>query len=188
MNVRTTFARLGAAALLWLPAAEVAKAQSVPFVREVKVGLVVQDMPGLWSGFQLERGVGVNGEVILAPVLPLFGGHIRPALGGTYAIAASGHRATSKAYADARWMFEAQSGLFLSLGIGAAIHDGVLGPTEIDRKALGRRILFHFPLEVGYRFDAHNSLSLYFDHISNGYTTSSNEGLDTLGVRYGYKF
>ena len=180
--------RITAAALLCVTAALPAAAQQVPFVREVKVGLVVQDMPGLWSGFQLERGVGINGEVILSPSLPLFGGHVRPALGGTYAMSASGHRATSKAYLDARWMFEAQSGLFLSLGIGAAIHDGVLGPTEIDRKALGRRILFHFPLELGWRFDAHNSLSVYFDHISNGYTTSSNEGLDTLGVRYGYKF
>lgn len=181
-------ARFGAAALLCVMAALPAVAQQAPFVREVKLGLLVHDMPGLWSGFQLERGVGVNGEVILAPALPLFGGHIRPALGGTYALPPSGHHATSKVYVDARWMLEAQSGLFFSLGIGAAIHDGLLDPTEIDRKALGRRILFHFPLELGWRFGGHNSLSVYFDHISNAYTTSSNEGLDTLGVRYGYKF
>jgi hypothetical protein len=27
-----------------------------------------------------------------------------------------------------------------------------------------------------------------FDHISNAYLASPNEGMDTLGVRYGYQF
>ena len=44
------------------------------------------------------------------------------------------------------------------------------------------------PLEAGWRFDEHNSLSVYFDHISNGNTADVNEGLDDLGVRYGYRF
>ena len=188
MISRNALARVGAAMAALVAAALPAAAQQVPFMREVKLGVVAHDIPGLWSGFRLEHGIGVNGEVILSPALPLFGGHIRPALGGTYTIPQSGHRATSKAYADARWMIESQSGLFLSLGIGAAIHDGVLATTDIDRKALGRRVLFHFPLELGWRFDAHNSISLYFDHISNAYTSSTNEGLDTLGVRYGYRF
>ena len=71
---------------------------------------------------------------------------------------------------------------------GRNIYAPEVDPVEVDRKALGRRVLFHFPLEVGYRFDGHHSVSFYFDHMSNGYTTTYNEGLDTLGVRYGYKF
>lgn len=67
-------------------------------------------------------------------------------------------------------------------------HNGVLDPIEPDRKALGRRVLFHVPLEIGFRFDQHQSISVFFDHVSNGYTTTFNEGLDSLGVRYGYKF
>jgi hypothetical protein len=55
-------------------------------------------------------------------------------------------------------------------------------------KALGSRVLFHIPVEIGLRFDDHNSLSVYFEHTSNGYTQDFNEGLDRLGVRYGYRF
>ena len=189
--IRSVIHRIAAVAgLCWVLSAPAA-AQPVPFVREVKIGVVNHDMPGLWSGFQLERGVGINGEVILSPQMPLFGGYLRPALGGTYAIPTRHQNVTSKIYADLRWMYEAQNGLFLSLGIGAAVHDGVLGDKvgdDLTRKWLGRRALFHFPLEIGWRFDAHQSVSIYFDHISNAYTTTHNEGLDTLGVRYGYKF
>ncbi|MBS0244414.1 MAG: acyloxyacyl hydrolase, partial [Proteobacteria bacterium] len=96
--------------------------------------------------------------------------------------------ATSKAYIDARWEVEAPSGIFFALGIGGAIHDGKLEPTDADRKALGSRLLFHFPVELGYRFDGHSSISVYFEHISNGYTQAYNEGLDAIGVRYGYRF
>ncbi len=168
-----------------------ALAQQVPFVREVKIGFLNHDMPGLWSGLQRERGIGINGELILSPSVPLFGGHVRPALGGTYTVSTNNRPAMSKAYADVRWMFEAQSGMFVSLGIGAAVHSGVIGGNagdDVSRKWLGHRVLFHIPLEVGFRLDAHQSVSLYFDHVSNGYTSTYNEGLDTLGVRYGYKF
>jgi hypothetical protein len=57
-----------------------------------------------------------------------------------------------------------------------------------DRKALGSRVLFHIPVEIGYRLDEHNSLSAYFEHMSNAYTVDPNEGMDRLGVRYGYRF
>ena len=80
------------------------------------------------------------------------------------------------------------AGIFFALGLGAAVHDGNLAPTEADRKALGSRILFHIPAEIGWRWDGHNSVSLYFEHISNGYTQTYNEGLDAIGVRYGYRF
>lgn len=161
-----------------------ARAQQVPLIREYRIGLLAHDVPGLWSGFRLERGMDANVELILSPSVDFLGGSLRPAIGGSVNLSGG----TSKAYIDARWMYEAPAGWFVGLGIGAALHDGVLDPTEVDRKALGRRVLFHFPLEVGYRFDGHHSVSLYFDHMSNAYTTTYNEGLDTLGVRYGYKF
>ena len=188
MIAASAILRLIAMSLFVVLCATSAMAQSVPFVREVKLGVVAHDVPGLWSGFRLEQGIGVNGEVILSPEVAFLGGHLRPALGGTYTIPTRDRGVTSKAYADVRWMFEAQNGLFLSLGIGAAIHDGLLDSGDVNRKWLGRRALFHFPLELGWRFDARQSISIYFDHISNGYTTKFNEGLDTLGLRYGYRF
>ena len=183
----TTTARLltVAAAVVAAPLGALAQTASQPgLIQELRLGVLVHDMPGLWSGFRLERGADINAEAILSPALPLFGGNLRPVIGAS--ISTSGQ--TSKVYFDARWMIEARSGFFLGLGIGAAVHNGLIDPTDVDRKALGSRVLFHFPLEIGYRFDRHNSLSLYFDHVSNGYTRAYNEGLDSLGVRYGYRF
>jgi lipid A 3-O-deacylase len=154
-------------------------------INEVKLGGLYHDVPDLWSGFSLERpSVDLNGEVLFSPYVRFLGGTIRPALGGTVNFAGG----ASKAYLDARWEIGGPSGIFFALGVGAAIHNGTLGPTEPDRKALGSRVLFHFPAELGWRWDGHNSLSLYFEHISNGYTKNVNEGLDGIGVRYGYRF
>ena len=78
---------------------------------------------------------------------------------------------------------------------GSLFHDPSRLPDRLhdarggrDPAALGGRVLFHIPLEVGYRWDGHNSVSAYFDHMSNGYTNRFNEGMDRVGIRYGYRF
>ena len=160
-----------------------ARAQGI--ISEVKIGGLYHDPGDLWSGFRLERPTAVlNTEVLFSPHMRFLGGTVRPALGATFNFIGG----TSKAYIDARWEFETASGLFFALGVGAAIHDGAIGPTDPIRKALGSRVLFHFPAELGWRWDGHNSLSVYFEHISNGYTQDINEGLDAIGMRYGHKF
>jgi lipid A 3-O-deacylase len=177
--------RLCACVLVALAVAGARPAAADGFIYELKAGVLYHDAPDLWSGFQLEpKGVDINGEVIFAPSLPFLWGAIRPALGGSVNL----NGGTSHAYLDARWQIEGPSGLFLGLGLGAAVHDGTLGPTDPSRKALGSRVLFHIPLEIGLRFDDHNSLSFYFEHTSNANTASYNEGLDRLGLRYGYRF
>lgn len=164
-----------------MPAAAVAQSFGV---REVKGGVLAHDVPDLWSGFRLERNaVDVNLEVLFVGV-PFLGGTLAPAIGGTVSTRGD----TSHAYLDARWQFELPFKLFLGTGVGVAIHDGVLDPTEIDRKALGSRALFHIPLELGVRLDPRNSLSLYFEHTSNAGLANYNEGMDRVGVRYGYRF
>jgi lipid A 3-O-deacylase len=150
---------------------------------EVRAGVLAHDVPDLWSGSRLERGVDINAE-LLGPGVAFLGGTLRPAIGGS--VNTSGY--TSKAYLDARWEFDLRYGVFFGLGLGAAIHDGNLNPTEPDRKALGSRVLFHIPFEVGYRWDDHQSLSVYFEHTSNGNTARYNEALDNIGIRYGYRF
>ena len=154
------------------------------WVNEVKVGVLYHDMDYLWSNFRLESGVDFNGELIFAPHLDLLGGAIRPALGGSVNSAGG----TSKLYAGIRYQYELDGGLFFSVGVGGAIHDGDLTPDREDRKALGSRLLFHVPLEAGYRIDGRHAVSVYFDHVSNAFLTDYNEGLDTLGLRYGYRF
>jgi lipid A 3-O-deacylase len=151
---------------------------------EVRGGVLAHDVPDLWSGFRLERGIDVNGELLFGAGLPILGGSLRPALGGS--LNTEGY--TSKAYADVRWEVELPAHFFLGLGLGAALHDGNLAPSEGDRKALGARVLFHIPVELGWRLDARQSLSVYFEHTSNAGTARYNEGLDSIGMRYGYRF
>lgn len=156
-----------------------------PFIDELKIGVLAHDVPDLWSGFQAEpNSADINIEALFSPSVAFLGGTIRPAIGGSISTVG----ATSDAYIDARWQYETPSGIFFGLGLGAAVHNGQLQLEDWDRKALGSRVLFHIPAEVGYRFDEHNSLSAYFEHMSNAYTVSPNEGMDRLGIRYGYRF
>jgi hypothetical protein len=154
-------------------------------VEELKIGVLAHDVPDLWSGFQVEPdGADINVEAILSPSIAFLGGTIQPAIGASI----STQGATSNVYLDARWQLETSCGVFLGLGVGGTVHDGQLKIDKWDEKALGSRVLFHIPVELGYRFDRHNSLSAYFEHMSNAYTASPNEGMDRIGVRYGYRF
>jgi hypothetical protein len=56
------------------------------------------------------------------------------------------------------------------------------------KKSLGSRVLLRIPLEIGYSMTDHYEISILFDHISNAYLADPNEGLDTLGLRFGYRF
>ncbi len=171
------------AALAFAAAAVPAAADGL--VHELKAGILAHDVPDLWSGFRLEdNAADLNLEVSFSPTLPFLFGVLRPAIGAS--INTRGD--TSHAYLDARWEIELSPRLFLATGLGAAIHDGETGPVAPDKKALGSRVLFHIPIELGVRLDGRNSLSVYFEHISNGYTQDFNEGLDRIGVRYGYRF
>ena len=166
-----------------------AEAQAVPGanfgVSEIKGGALYHDVAGLWSGFSVERpGMDANLEVLFNPWGHAFGGAVRPALGATLNF----QHNTSKAYADVRWELRSAAGLFGALGIGAAFHNGQLGDTDPARKALGSSVLFHPSAELGYRFEGSNSVSLFADHISNGFSRRTNAGMDTIGLRLGHQF
>jgi lipid A 3-O-deacylase len=165
-----------------LPAAADPPGTPVLGISEIKLGALNHDTTGLWSGFNVERsGVDANFEVLFLPLARTFGGYLRPAIGTTLNFDGN----TSKAYTDLRWEIEAPSGVFFALGMGAAIHNGELGSDDPDRKALGSRVLFHPSAELGYRFDGVHSVSIFADHISNGFTRRDNDGMDTIGIRFG---
>jgi lipid A 3-O-deacylase len=175
----------GLALILHAPPAAADPPGTILGISEVRIGALDHDTPALWSGFGVERQtVDANFEVLFQPWAQTFGGYIRPAIGAT--INFNGD--TSKAYADLRWEAETASGIFFAIGMGAAFHDGNLGSDDPARKALGSHVLFHPSIEVGYRFDGANSVSIYFDHMSNGFTRFNNEGMDTIGLRFGHRF
>ena len=160
-------------------------ARADEIVHEFKFGTLSHDVPGLWSGFRREKAsVDINIEAQLKPSFALLGGTVRPALGGT--INTEGQ--TSHMYADAKWTFVQPSGIFFTAGIGAAMHDGMWNKSDPHSKALGSMALFHIPIEIGYQIDRRNSVSIYFEHTSNGNSQAYNEGLDRIGIRYGYVY
>jgi len=57
-----------------------------------------------------------------------------------------------------------------------------------NKKELGSRVLFRIPVEIGVYFARHHGVSMMFDHVSNAYLADPNEGLDTIGLRYSYRF
>jgi lipid A 3-O-deacylase len=159
---------------------------------ELKIGALAHDVnpryvdgePSLFGNHVEPASLDINFEALFPPVRPLFGGTLRPAVGVTLNTAGG----TSQAYADMRWQYEWPSDIFFALGVGAAVHDGNLGPDDSDHRALGTRVLFHIPVELGVRVDEHSSISLFWDHASNAGLNEENPGLDRLGIRYGYRF
>jgi lipid A 3-O-deacylase len=158
--------------------------QKTNLLHQVKFGILAHDVGGLWSGSNREDGVDLNIEAILGPSYTILGGTLRPAIGGSINTAGD----TSKGYIDALWQYDFNNKIFLVIGLGAAVHSGKKNFTTSERKALGSRILFHVPLELGYYVTSQTTVSVYFDHISNANTADENEGLDTIGVRFGYIF
>ena len=155
------------------------------WLHEMRFGILAHDVDNLWSGTSVENGVDFNAEIIFArPGLTILKGNIRPNIGAS--INSQGY--TSKLYGGFLWEIEGRSGFFFDSGLGLAIHNGELKTDRNDQKQLGSRILFRVPIEFGYSFNDHHRIALTFDHVSNAYLASPNEGMDTLGLRYCYRF
>jgi lipid A 3-O-deacylase len=158
-------------------------ASAAALVSEIRGGVLAHNVNHLFGYSNREDGLDGNVEVLFAPFSSVAGGALRSAVGGTVSFTGE----TSLAYADVRYERELPNGLFFGFGLGAAVHDGPLDERP-NRKALGSRVLFHIPAEIGWRLDRHNSLSLYFEHVSNAGLADRNHGMDNMGVRYGYRF
>jgi hypothetical protein len=150
---------------------------------EIRAGILAHDVP-VWSRSRQEGGVDFNAEFIFGfPNYRIFSGIVRTNLG----FSLNNRGDTSKIYSGLLWEYMWDSGLFLNLGLGLAAHDGDLENSD-DKKELGSRILFRIPIEMGLLFTPHQGVSVMFDHVSNAYLADPNEGLDTVGLRYTYRF
>jgi len=155
------------------------------WLHAIRAGVLKHDVDDLWSGTRKEGGVDLNAEIIFSrPSFSLLSGNVRLNLGAS--INTQGD--TSKLYGGILWELAMKSGIFLNLGIGAAVHNGELDTSLEDKKSLGSRVLLRIPIEIGYSLSEHHQISILFDHVSNAFLVDPNEGLDTLGLRYGYRF
>jgi len=155
------------------------------WLHAIRAGVLKHDVDDLWSGTRKEGGVDLNAEIIFSrPSFSLLSGNVSPNIGAS--INTQGD--TSKIYGGILWELAMKSGIFLNLGIGAAVHNGDLDTSQEDKKSLGSRVLLRIPIEIGYSLSEHHQISILFDHVSNAFLVDPNEGLDTLGLRYGYRF
>jgi lipid A 3-O-deacylase len=150
---------------------------------EVRGGLLAHDV-GPFS-HQKEDGVDINGEILFAS--PRFMDIIwspRPTVGATINTVGD----TSQGYLGLTWEWGFWEHAFFSFFWGAAAHDGEKNANVPDKKDLGCSVLFREGIDFGWRFDERQSVMAHFSHISNAKICDSNEGLETVGVRYGYRF
>ncbi len=165
---------------------------------EIRVGAFMHDT-GPFSASD-EGGVDANVELLFAsPGIFDFMWSPRPHIGVSYS--ASGD--TSQAYTGLTWEWSFWSGWFAGFGLGGMIHDGHLVGVDGKSKSLGCRFLFRESINAGYRFNKRHALMVHIDHSSNAslcekntsdgsesgrHTVVVNEGIESVGMRYGYMF
>lgn len=171
------------ACALVAPTSAVAQSPAESWLYEVRGGVLAHDIPIVAAG-RTESGVSLNAELAFTPSLPLFGGAIRPVIGGSFAF----NGQTSWIYVDARWEWAGPL-FFFGIGVGPAIQTGNnLYVSSNGQKALGSRVLFHIPLEVGLQITPKVRVSAFYEHVSNGYTAFPNPGMDNIGGRLAFRF
>ncbi|MEJ2164086.1 MAG: acyloxyacyl hydrolase [Desulfobacterales bacterium] len=157
--------------------------EPVPLISEVRFGLVEQGVL-VFSQHRRESGIGLNGDVVFGrPSFDFPYGIVRPTLG--FGISLSG--GTNRLYSTLQWEIE-KSSFFFDLGPGLAVHDGRLHGDSEDEKHYGSRVLFYYQMSLGYAITQHYRLALFHDHMSNAYLAEPNNGLNTVGLRIGYRF
>lgn len=182
-RVRGTTIAAGAAALAAGLATGAAAGAEDGLVSEVKFGVRYHDV-GLFDT-RREEGVDLNAEVLFAPLEPLaFVWSPRPHLGAH--VNTSGD--TSQLYFGLTWTFDLTDRFWVAFGGGGAVHNGKLTTGNGEDLQLGSAAQFRWTAEAGVTLDEHNRLSVMLDHVSNAGLAKENVGLDTLGVRYGYRF
>lgn len=154
-------------------------------IREIRCGVAAHDVDGLWSGSSKEKGPDIHAEAIFdRPLFRLFSATAYPDAGASLNTRGN----TSKIFGGLQLQWEPSGNFFFSTGVGLALHNGKRDTDSTDRKSLGSRVLFRIPAEIGYAITGHHRIMILFDHVSNAYLASPNEGMDTLGIVYGYRF
>ena len=108
----------------------------------------------------------------------------RPSVG----LSINSNNNTSQLYAGLNWDVTFLDRLFFSLGLGGAVHNGELQSIDPDEQRLGSRALFRFGLAAGFNFSKRMNISALFDHCSNGQTAYPNNGMEKLGIQFGYTY
>lgn len=166
------------------------------YISELRFGVMGHDvrfpsrhefhMPNPFEN-RYEGGVNLNPEVIFTSPDWLDWAYApRPRVG--ISINTSGD--TNSAYTSLGWDTAWDNGIYLDGFFGLAVHDGELTDGNDKGKIeFGSTVLFHLGGDLGWRWDDHNGIALVWEHMSNGsILASKNQGIDSLGLRYSYRF
>jgi lipid A 3-O-deacylase len=153
-------------------------------ITEVKAGILYHDAGVFGRGE--ERGADADGEIRFLPWEWLdFMASPRPHLG--FHINSAGD--TSQVFTGLTWEWNFLPPFFADASFGLAVHDGAITTDALGTKELGSRVLFRESVEIGWNFYGPHSVSILVDHVSHGTMLGpKNEGMDSLGLRYGYRF
>ena len=154
-----------------------------PIVSELRIGGLRHDAGVISS--RKEEGADVNGEVLFSS--PSFMKYIwapRPHIGTTFNLWGQ----TSQVYTGVTWNYNFTKHIFGELSFGPSLNNGHRDKSAENWKDLGYNLLFRESLSLGLKFNAHHDVSIFLDHISNGGLAQYNGGMETLGLRYGYRF
>jgi len=166
---------------------------SVKIVDELKAGVYEHDASIL--GHQKETGADLNLEILFtSPAFLEIIGSPRPMIGGL--VNTSGE--TDQAYFGLTWdwtflhdVLRAGDGFYVEGSLGGSLHDGKLdvqGAEAQKRKSLGSPVLFREDVDLGYHITPRYSVAISYNHISDADLAKRNEGLNDIGIRFGFKF
>jgi hypothetical protein len=129
----------------------------------------------------LEHGADVELGWRGARILPVPGGP-QPHL----LVSANSAGGTDFAAAGISWRIG--NAFYVRPGIGLAVHDGA-HRLSTDRIWFGSRVLAELEGGIGLRLSRRASLEASYVHLSHGHIFGpQNPGLDTLGLRFNYRF
>ena len=150
---------------------------------EVRLGVLDHDAGIIAS--DREDGYDVNVELLFAsPALLRLLASPRPELG----IVINSKGDTNQLYAGLAWTFDIPKFGFIEATFGGSRHDGGTKIRSTNKNNYGCKWAFRESVSLGVRLDRHQSVSIMLSHISNGGLCEHNDGLDNLGIRYGYRF
>ena len=167
---------------------------------EIRLGALLHD----YGPFSRNEEDGFDGNIemlFLSPKALSFISSPRPHVGISYNSAGD----TSYAYGGLYWEWSFWDEWFAGFSLGGMVHDGRLVGDKDGKlkKSLGCRMLFREAVNFGYRFKKHHAIMIHLNHSSNAslckkntpdgtaegrHNVILNEGLESLGIRYGYMF
>ncbi len=172
------------------------------FISEIRGGIFDHDaLRDNQSKTKESNTIDINGEILSTPLvistssIPFVQSILAPRANIGFTANTSG--CTNTGYGGLSWEWGLGSNFFLDFSFGMALQDGQLKAKKDSagnfitdgRPNLGSPVLFREAFDLGYRFQGVHSVSAFAAHISNaGWLAQQNDGMNFVGMRYGYKF